>query len=316
MSNQLIDWLKKHIFLILLIILFPALLFFTNILSYVNTQLNAMKQQKALKVVVFDLDETLGYFTELSIFWEALENFYNINLLNAKFYEVADLFPEFFRPDILHILDFIHTQKMKKRCYKTIIYTNNQAPKSWVNLISEYCSVKLGYKVFDCVIGAYKVRGKQIELKRTSHEKSVKDLISCTDLPTSTEVCFIDDLYHPLMDVNNVYYINIKPYHASLTFEEMATRYYDVVLGPVHPTIRKQVFVNSIVAYMSQYNFMVVKKSIEEENVDKTVSKQLLANLEDFFKHKKRTNTRKRRSQRGGTPHTPRSRGGREEIIV
>jgi len=315
MPGQIINWIKKHLFLLFLLILFPGFLYFTNILSYVNTQLIAMKKAKALKVVVFDLDETLGYFTELSIFWEALENFYGTNLLSDKFYVVADMFPEFFRPDILHVLDFINTQKKKKRCFKTIIYTNNQGPKSWVSMISDYCSMKLGYKVFDCVIAAYKVRGKQIELKRTSHEKSVKDLLSCTDLPPSTEVCFVDDLYHPLMDATNVYYINIKPYRASLSFDEMATRYYDQLLSYSQPAIPKQAFVNSMVAYMKQYNYMVVKKSSAEENVDKIVSKQLLTNLEEFLKPKKPTFTRKRRSRvKRGTPPRPRLKATRDDI--
>ena len=28
-----------------------------------------------MKIVVFDLDETLGYFTEYGIFWDSLENY-------------------------------------------------------------------------------------------------------------------------------------------------------------------------------------------------------------------------------------------------
>ena len=28
-----------------------------------------------MKIVVFYLDETLGYFTELGIFWDSLENY-------------------------------------------------------------------------------------------------------------------------------------------------------------------------------------------------------------------------------------------------
>ena len=303
--TSLVAWFKKHLFLSLFLILFPALLFFTNILSYVNTQLKAMRQERALKVVAFDLDETLGYFTELSIFWEALENFYGTNLLSDKFFQVLDIFPEFFRPDMLKILDFINGKKKKKACYKTFIYTNNQGPKSWVNMISEYCSQKLNYKVFDYVVGAYKFRGKQIEPNRTSHEKSVKDLISCTGIPASAEICFIDDLYHPLMDKENVYYINIKPYRYSMPFAEMAARYYDLVLSKENngKIILKQNFIDSIVEYMKQYNYMVVKKSIDEENVDKAVSKKLLENLADFLKPTKpaKTNTRKQRNRRTRT---------------
>jgi hypothetical protein len=253
-----------------------------------------MKKTKPLKIVVFDLDETIGYFTEISIFWDALEQFYGHNLLNDKFFDMLNVFPEVFRPNILKILDVLHR---KKACSKIYIYTNNQGPKSWVTMLSEYMDMKLGYKIFDYIIAAYKIRGKQIEPKRTSHEKSVADLISCTNIPANTEICFIDDLYHPLMDKENVYYINIKPYRVSIPFEEMATRYYDAVLGK-NPTIKKTDFVAGIVSTMKQYNYMVLPKSLEEKNVDTIVSKKLLSNLEEFLKNERTPNTRKKRYRR------------------
>ena len=63
------------------------------------------------KIVVFDMDETLGYFIELGMFWDALSGFIkkeNLNILiNQKlFNSVLDLFPEFLRPNIINILDY------------------------------------------------------------------------------------------------------------------------------------------------------------------------------------------------------------------
>lgn len=287
-------WVMTNILKILFVMLIPVLFFSKNILSYINTQQDLMKKSKPLKVVVFDLDETIGYFTEISIFWDAIEQFYGHNLLNDKFFEMLNVFPEVFRPSILKILDVLHR---KKACSKIYIYTNNQGPKSWVNMLSEYMNMKLGYKIFDYIIAAYKIRGKQIEPKRTSHEKSVADLISCTNIPANTEICFIDDLYHPLMDKENVYYINIKPYRVSIPFEEMATRYYDAVLSKISP-IKKPEFVAHIVSFMKQYNYMVLPKSQEEKNVDTIVSKKLLSNLEDFLKNERTPNTRKKRYRR------------------
>ena len=291
-------WVISNIFKLLFLLLITVLIFSKNILSYVNTQLAQMKikKNKPLKIVVFDLDETIGYFTEISIFWDALEHFYGHNLFADKFFEVLDVFPEVFRPNILHILDVLNKKKMKKSCYKLFIYTNNQGPKSWVNMLSDYINKKIGHTVFDHIIAAYKVRGKQVEMKRTSHEKSVTDLIRCTNIPANTEICFIDDLYHPLMDKDNVYYINIKPYRVSIPFEEMANRYYDAVLYKT-TAIQKTVFVNDMVAFMKQYNYMVVNKSEEEKNVDTIVSKKLLADLDDFLKNRT-PNTRKNRNRR------------------
>ncbi len=286
-------WKIKFIFYFLLLI--PVLFFFKKILSSINTH---MKQSKPLKIVVFDLDETLGYFTEISMFWDALENYYGHNLMNDKFIEMLDVFPEVFRPNILTILDYLVKKRAKKTCFKLFVYTNNQAAKSWVTMITEYINHKIGQKVFDQIIAAYKIRGKQIEPKRTSHEKSVKDLISCTNIPGNTEICFIDDLYHPLMDKENVYYINIKPYRVSLPFAEMATRYYDQILSKEHPHIIKTAFVTTIVAFMKQYNYMVLSKEKEEEQVDTIVSKKLFTDLDDFLKKERNGNTRKKRTRR------------------
>jgi hypothetical protein len=67
------------------------------------------------KFVVFDLDETLGSFVQMGIFWDTFVNFMKLQK-NAKpnqdiFNDFLDLYPEFLRPFILNILDYIKTQK-------------------------------------------------------------------------------------------------------------------------------------------------------------------------------------------------------------
>jgi hypothetical protein len=275
--------------------------YFKKLISYNNTQESNMplKNSKPYKVVAFDLDETLGCFVELSIFWNALESFYGHNLFNDSFFDILKIFPEFFRPNIFNIIDYIHKKKLNKQCNKIIIYTNNQGAKDWVKMISEYFDYKLGYKVFDNIIAAYKINGKQIEPNRTSHEKSVTDLIRCTDIPADSEICFIDDLYHNLMDKDNVMYIQVKPYHFSLSYADMATRYYQLVLNKNNKaTINEDNFVTFIVSHMQEYNYRVINKSSLEEKTDRIVSKKLLSHLEDFLKHDRLSNTRKKRERR------------------
>ena len=103
---------------------------------------------KPLKMVVFDLDETLGSFVEIGIFWEALERYYGHNLLDERFFEVFDIFPDFLRPKLLTILEYLKDKKDRKVCDQIMIYTNNQGPKYWVKMISNYLNHKLGYKLF------------------------------------------------------------------------------------------------------------------------------------------------------------------------
>lgn len=266
-----------------------------NIFSQFNIfNTNKMiKSAKPNKIIVFDLDETLGCFTEIGIFWEALENFYETNLLNESFYDVIDLFSDFLRPNILNILEYVKDKKINNECDKIMIYTNNQGPKAWVTMISNYFNHKIGYKVFDNIIAAFKISGKIIEFNRTSHDKSVEDLIRCTRISPNTEICFIDDQYHPLMNMDNVYYINVKPYIYSMPYEEMAEKYYKRHKDTIK--VKKEEFINFIINFMKQYNYPVKHKSQDETDLDKIVSKKIVIHLEEFFKKEKKQNTRKRK---------------------
>lgn len=249
---------------------------------------------KPKKIVVFDLDETLGCFNEIGIFWDVLEQYNGYNLFKEQLFNVLDLFEEFLRPNIFKILEFVKEQKINNVCDHVMIYTNNQGPKSWVKMLSDYFNMKINYELFDKIIAAFKVKDKIIEMCRTSHAKSVEDLIRCTKIPSNTEICFIDDQFHPLMEQDNVYYINVKPYFFSLPYETMAERYYDAFMKNTH--IDKNDFVHNIVTNMKRYIYVVRQKSDLEQNTDKVVSKQLLIHLENFFKKGRSKNTRKHKS--------------------
>ena len=148
---------------------------------------------------------------------------------------------------------------------------------------------KLKTKTFDQIIAAFKVNGEQIELCRTSHEKSVSDLIKCTKIPENARICFIDDQYHRLMENDQVYYINLKPYIFSLNFKEMALRYYE----NTSKISNKEEFTNHIISHMNNSNYNVKNKSKEEQNIDKIISKRVLRHLKDFFKNTENTKNRK-----------------------
>ena len=119
-----------------------------------------------MKIVVFDLDETLGYFTQFGIFWDSLVNYTkNTNTLHQEdFDDTFDLFPEYLRPNILKILTYLKKQKQSKICHKIMIYTNNNGTREWAQHISKYFENKIGYKLIDQIIAAFKVNGKVIEI--------------------------------------------------------------------------------------------------------------------------------------------------------
>jgi len=229
------------------------------------------------KIVVFDLDETLGNFVEFGMFCDALENHIGKKLSNEEFFETLDIFPEFLQ--------------------KIMIYTNNQGPKSWAEKIGYYFDHKIGKKIFDQIIAAFKVHGKVVEICRTSHDKSVKDLLKCTRIPSETQICFLDDQYHPLMKHSNVYYINVKPYTYNMKFQDMAERYYD----KMNIQGNKDMFMKSIVGYMKQFSFTFVAKDEIEEKVDEVISKKIILHLEDFFNNHNKKRTRRNRHKKNKT---------------
>ena len=243
------------------------------------------------KIVVFDLDETLGYFVEFGMFWDTLKNYYkNLNLDpnpnknpvfdQDLFNKLLDLYPEFIRPNILNILNYLKRKKQDKHCHKLMIYTNNQGPPEWAQQIKGYFEDKMNASLFDQIIGAFKVNGKQVELSRTTHMKTHKDFISCTKIPETTQICFIDDVFHPGMTNDNIYYIHIKPYTYDLTFDTIVDRF--VGSGLLHvdsPTSMKE----TIIAGMKRYNYTYVEKTQLEHEIDAMLSKKILHHLPTFL---------------------------------
>lgn len=251
-----------------------------------------------MKIVVFDLDETLGYFTQLNIFWDSLKKYYleveNIELNQNEFNYIVDLYPECLRPNILNILNFLKEKKESHRCKKILIYTNNNDAKYWSKTLVNYFESKLHYKLFDQIIGAFKINGKRFEICRSSSEKKHEDLIRCTKIPINTEICYLDDTYYPEMDTEQVYYINIEPYFHDLDFNVMINRYLSSKNGK--RIVEKRVFVSKMNEHINSYRYAIVPKDPEEYDVEKVLGKQMLNLLELFFNRPNKSHTRKNKS--------------------
>jgi len=259
------------------------------------------------KIVVFDLDETLGYFMELGMFWDALKAYIKYKVINQRidqnlFNNVLDLYPEFLRPNIITILNYLKKKKENNHCHKLMIYTNNQGPVEWSNFIMKYFEKKINYTIFDQIISAFKVHGKRVELCRTTQMKTHADLIKCTKLPENTQICFLDDVFYPDMSNEKIYYINVKPYIHDLEFNDMINRFLNsdiLVSGIDDPTYCREF----ILTFMKRYNYIYVVKNNETQNVDKIISKKILQHIHNFFKIKHiGPSTHKTRRRKSFTP--------------
>lgn len=236
-----------------------------------------------MKIIVFDLDETLGYFTQFGIFWDCLNEYFNkvnYTLTQTDFNNILDLYPEFLRPNIIDVLVYLKDRKITNCCNKIMIYTNNQGPKEWCEHIIHYFDNKINYKLFDQIIAAFKVNGEKVELCRTTHNKTHNDLIKCTQIPSNTQICFLDDKYHHEMSNEHIYYINVKPYFHDLPFEVMLERFKKSKLY-IDPN-----FESSMMNSIKKYHYDCTIKPASEHNIDVIVSKQMAIHLKLFLRKK------------------------------
>jgi hypothetical protein len=234
-----------------------------------------------MKIVVFDLDETLGYFVEYGIFWDCLKKYLNTTLNQTVFEEILDVYPEFLRPNIMNILSYLKHKKTTRKCQQIMMYTNNQ--KEWASQLISYFEKKLNFKLFDQLISAFKVNGQRIEMCRTSQDKTYNDLMRCTKLPPNAEICFLDNYYFPNMVNKNIYYINLKPYIYQLNFNEMISRFVQSTPGKriVQEPDKFEKFMSN---QYKQYDYKYTEKNSEEYEIDKIIGKQIMTHLQDFFK--------------------------------
>lgn len=251
-------------------------------------------------VVVFDMDETLGSFGQLGILKDVIESYEGRLLTQDEFNRMIDKHPEFIRPGIIEILQFVVEQRKKKHCDAIMIYTNNQGPRAWAHSVSNYFSYKIGESVFDHIVAAFMVNGHRVEPSRTSHEKIYNDFIRCARLPSTTEVCFVDDVEHPKMIHDNVYYVKIKPYHYRLPISHCLERIYP------SDTDRQLECLTSAQARFHPNSLRGDEKTPEEQEVDKVIGKFMLKHMHDFFlglrkshgKTKRKSSYRSRRRTR------------------
>lgn len=240
------------------------------------------------KIVVLDVDETIGYFVELGIFCDALTQFawnHNPSMQYSNFNRLMDVFPEFLRPHILELLQFLKLKKSSNECAGVLVYTNNCGPRIWVEHITRYIESKLGEPLFDQIVAAFKVNGEIIEVGRTTNDKTYEDLLRCTKLPTNVEVCFLDDQMHAKMEHARVYYINVKPYVHQLSAETMVNRFMQTpaLRSTITTSIGLPDVKSKLINYMQKFSMNHVPKHPLEQDVDVIISKKIMEHLKLFF---------------------------------
>ena len=200
-------------------------------LKWIKKPIEVVHYKLPEKVIVLDLDETLGSFGDLYILWSGITQ---LHPQFTQFEPLLDLYPEFLRYGILTILEFLYEKKKTKECSKIFIYTNNRCSKEWVQNICSYFQTKIHklqpkgdllIPLFNTLICAFKIKNKHVEKHRTTHKKTYADLIRCATLSKDVEIGFVDDVEHEDMKNSRVYYICPKPYYHKLSCKEIIRRF-------------------------------------------------------------------------------------------
>jgi hypothetical protein len=242
-----------------------------------------------LKLVVFDLDETLGYFVVFGMFWSAITSIFKRPLTQMDFNLTMDLYPEFIRPNMVEILTLLKRKKERNKCSNLMIYTNNQGPEEWVILIKSYFEWKIGGAIFDRIIPAFKAGA----IGRTTKRKTHSDFIRCSNVPVNSKICFVDDVFHDGMNNNNVYYIHIRPYIYDIPFDIIISRYL-----LVHTSLNSSQFLPKCMLYLSKYRHQYIPKKEAEYKLDVDSTCQLVKHIKRFFNQSNTKCLRKRGSNK------------------
>lgn len=249
------------------------------------------------KVIVFDLDDTIGHFEEISVFLYGLQNIFGKKITDKYLHTLLDLWPKFLRLGIIDILETIKKQKKKNKCVKAVIYTNNMGPRRWTMLIKDYLEKKINYPLFDKVITAYRPNDR--DNCRTSHNKSYEDLLKCTGYDNDSKFLFLDDQHHPHMHHKNINYIHLEPYNYGMHFHKMINSFINSKYGKVIKKKDINRFKDYMFRYMNYgngYNKYVIrrvkitKKDIEQLRI---IKKQ----MRKFLNIKRTRNKKKKRSK-------------------
>ena len=154
---------------------------------------------------------------------------------------------------MLRILEYIRKKKNAGVCSKVMIYTNNMGPDKWVGHIRQYFEYKLRAMVappatsddlaivpplFGHTIGGFKSQAAAATAaasgdafpQRSTKEKTVREFIRCSRMPSDIEICFLDDVYHPKMTDERVYYIKLQAYHSHIPFHMFVIRFLNCLL--------------------------------------------------------------------------------------
>ena len=255
--------------------------------------------------MVFDMDETLGYFVQINILWNVLYQYcitykFEFNIHTQLYFNcLLDLYPEFIRNNIYPILKYVKRKKINKECTKVLVYTNNKGNNGWIYKILKYIENKIKYPLFDMVLGAFDTDNPTISNIRSTHDKTYTDLINCANIHTNSEICMIDNSHFSIRHHHNVNYIKINSYIHNLPYFTLFDRFVNSDLFKLSLN-NKEHFLSFIDLHLTNQVIIQHERTYTTNIIDNTNAKRIMLQLQYFFDnkpkhHKTNTNNRTRK---------------------
>jgi hypothetical protein len=248
------------------------------------------------KYVIFDLDETLGYFTELGVIWGCLQKLHRVSG-QAAFNSLCSLFEnDYFRPGIFSVLKYL---KSKESTVKVVLYTNNTGSLQWLKHIISFLEERSEAEgLFSKIIPGYR-KGLDGPRDRRTYEKTYREIIRCANIPKTAKIIFFDDVYHEKMVNQNVKYVQVKPYlkmnHSKTIIDKLQKSCFSFINYSTSMYLYE-----CIHQFHYDYANHAYHANISKKNIDKNeISKALIEFLKTTNKTtKKRDSTSKRKTKK------------------
>ena len=254
------------------------------------------------KVIVFDLDDTIGHFEELSMFLGGLQFIVDENIKDTFIFKLLDLWPNFIAPGIIEVLKIIKKEKQRNNCIKAIIYTNNMGPRSWTLTIKRYLERKIKSKIFDKIITAYRPNEKYN--CRTTYDKLPSDIIKCTGYSKNSKFLFLDDQHHPKMYHRKVKYLFLHPYIFSIPYHTMIDTFLKSQYGKIiskgdRPMFRKYMF-DYLNSGQGSNRYIINKTDVSKKDIkqSKMINKEVNAFLKPTTRKNRKNNNKTKKTRR------------------
>ena len=268
--------------------------------NVIYTSNNRLAKTNLPCAIAFDLDETLGSFSDFYSIWARLEE---REKTQTNFNAIMDIYPEFLRVGILSILRYIKSKQDIGVCLPIYIYTNNQCEDvCWIYKLIEYLEYRVSPKIFARPICAFKIRGKRIESGRTTHEKTYADFVRCSMLSASQELCFIDDVYYRKMKNRKVFYIQPPPYVHRVPHREVIDRFLKSdVYKKIYPDRLSHRFSPGQNIFLQSDTDSDIESETEwSEKDERKITNKIMYNIREFFLIHSRKRLTKKREYRIG----------------